>query len=214
LHSTQISSQALQQELAYASYLNIQTAILPPPRSRDYVSSYARSVNACLKNSPYMQISIRLPIYNPSVLESHLSQTPGSPSSATLQPSSPVPSTPRLVVSDERGTETTLGDLDATWEMWDVIRTICDYSTRLSLSESRCSLHSIEADPRSALDLTPPLPPKSGFLSKWKAEPIRFLFLPSSTFIANTKGYPVLPKGTQSFIRESMTASIRTMVAS
>ncbi|KAJ7127039.1 PRMT5-domain-containing protein [Mycena epipterygia] len=177
---------ALQQELAYASYLNIHTAILPPPRSRDYVSSYARTVNACLKNSPYMHISIRLPIYNPSVLEAHLSPTPASPS---LLPSSPVPSTPRLVVSDEKGAETTSADLDGTWEMWDVIRSICDYSTRLSLT----------------LDLTPPLPSKSGFLSKWKAEAIRYLLLPSSTFIANTKGYPVLPKGTQSFIRESMT---------
>ncbi|KAJ7707762.1 PRMT5-domain-containing protein [Mycena rosella] len=184
---------ALQQELAYASYLNIQTAILPPPRSREYVSSYARTVNACLKNSPYMHISIRLPIYNPSVLEGHLSPIPTSPS---LRPSSPVPSTPRLVVSDERGTsETASGNLDGTWEMWDVIRTICDYSTRLSLT----------------LDLTPPLPVKSGFLSKWKAEAIRYLFLPSSTFIANTKGYPVLPKGTQSFIRESMTASTCAM---
>ncbi|KAJ7284936.1 shk1 kinase-binding protein 1 [Mycena rebaudengoi] len=180
---------ALQQELAYASYLNIHTAILPPPRSRDYLSSYARTVNACLKNSPYMSISIRLPIYNPSVLvESRLTQSP-SPSAASLRPSSPAPSTPRLFISDERGAEAATGDLDGTWEMWDVIRSICDYSLRLSLT----------------LDLTPPLPVSSGFLSKWKAEAIRYLFLPSATFIANTKGYPVLPKGTQSFIRESMT---------
>ncbi|KAJ7494686.1 PRMT5-domain-containing protein [Mycena galericulata] len=166
---------ALQQELAYASYLNIQTAILPPPRSRDHLSSYGRTVNACLKNSPYMHISIRLPIYNPSVLEGHLSPNPSSPSS-----------TPRARRRDGiRGIST------GTWEMWDLIRSICDYSTRLSLT----------------LDLTPPLPVKSAFLSKWKAEPIRYLFLPSSTFIANTKGYPVLPKATQSFIRESMTAS-------
>ncbi|KAF7330502.1 Protein arginine N-methyltransferase [Mycena venus] len=183
---------ALQQELAYASYLNIQTAILPPPRSREYVSSYARIVNACLKNSPYMHLSIRLPIYNPSVLENHLPSIPSPPLTGGLLPGSPTPSTPRLVIPDDRGSEATSVNLDATWEMWDVIRSICDYSTRLSLT----------------LDLTPPLPVKSGFLSKWKAEAIRHLFLPSSTFIANTKGYPVLPKGTQSFIRESMTASI------
>ncbi|KAJ7104203.1 PRMT5-domain-containing protein [Mycena belliarum] len=182
---------ALRQELAYASYLNIHSAVLPPPRRREHVASYARTVNACLKNSPYMHISIRLPIYNPTVLEGHLSPAPGSPPSmAWRSSSSPVPSTPRLVVLDEQGAETTSGlNLDATWEMWDVIRTICDYNTRLSLT----------------LDLTPPLPVNSGFLSKWKAEAVRYLFLPSSTFIANTKGYPVLPKGTQSFIRESMT---------
>ncbi|KAJ6513332.1 PRMT5-domain-containing protein [Mycena sanguinolenta] len=180
---------ALQQELAYASYLNIPTAILPPPRSRDHVSSYARTIHACLKSSSYIHLSVRLPIYNPSVLDGRLTPMTSPSSSGALLPGSPTPSTPRLVVPDDRRTETTSGNLDATWEMWDVIRSICDYNTRLSLT----------------LDLTPPLPIKSGFLSKWKAEPIRHLFLPSSTFIANTKGYPVLPKGTQSFIRESMT---------
>lgn len=57
----------------------------------------------------------------------------------------------------------------------------------------------------AALDLTPPLPLNLGVLSKWAAEPVQHIFLPASTFIANTKGYPVLPKGTQSFIRDSMT---------
>jgi protein arginine N-methyltransferase 5 len=59
-----------------------------------------------------------------------------------------------------------------------------------------------------ALDLTPPLPSNPGVLSKWAAEPVQHIFLPASTFIANTKGYPVLPKGTQSFIRDSMAVSL------
>ncbi|KAJ7052637.1 PRMT5 arginine-N-methyltransferase-domain-containing protein [Mycena amicta] len=177
---------ALQQELAYASYLNIHAAILPSPRNREHVSSYARTVNACLKAHPYMHLSIRLPIYNPTVLEGPI---PGSPSPPSFRSPSPAPSTPRLIVSDDRSADPPPTNLDATWEMWDVIRSICDYNTRLTLT----------------LDLTPPLPVNSGFLSKWKAEAIRYLFLPAATFIANSKGYPVLPKGTQSFIRESMT---------
>ena len=55
-----------------------------------------------------------------------------------------------------------------------------------------------------ALDLTPPLPLTAGVLDKWLAEHTRQIFLPASTFIANAKSYPVLPKGTQSFIREIM----------
>ncbi|TFY74564.1 hypothetical protein EWM64_g9448 [Hericium alpestre] len=72
--------------------------------------------------------------------------------------------------------------------MWDIIRCICDYNPRLTLT----------------LDLTPPLPSVPGVLSRWAAEPIRHVFLPASTFIANAKGYPVLPKGSQTFIREIM----------
>ena len=58
-----------------------------------------------------------------------------------------------------------------------------------------------------ALDLTPPLPLTAGVLDKWLAEPTRQIFLPASTFIANAKSYPVLPKGTQSFIRDIMKVS-------
>ena len=60
---------------------------------------------------------------------------------------------------------------------------------------------------RAALDLTPPLPLSSTVLNQWQAEPVRNLWLPASTFIANAKGYPVLPKGTQSFIRDIMKVS-------
>jgi len=121
--------QALQQELAYASYLNIQTAILPAPRNRDHVASYARIVNACLKSLPYIYLSVRLPIYNPSAFR------PSPPTSAL-----PSVSKPTLVVSDTttgRLTPSSEGQLNATWEMWDVIRSMCDYNTRLTLSKRR-----------------------------------------------------------------------------
>lgn len=58
-----------------------------------------------------------------------------------------------------------------------------------------------------ALDLSPALPTTLGVVSKWAAESVRHIFLPSSTFIANVKGYPVLHKPTQAFIRDSIIAS-------
>ncbi|KAG6827203.1 hypothetical protein H0H92_012808 [Tricholoma furcatifolium] len=191
---------ALQQELAYASYLNIHSVILPAPRNRQHVASYARIVNACLKNMPYVHLSIRLPIYSPSVLSAANAPSPTSllspdsvstspPTSATLSASG---SGPRLVVpqsnSSAKLSTAPEGELNATWEMWDLIRSMCDYNTRLTLT----------------LDLAPPLPTTIGVLSKWAAESVRNILLPASTFIANGKGYPVLPKTTQSFIRECM----------
>ncbi|KAG6865728.1 hypothetical protein C0991_012374 [Blastosporella zonata] len=184
---------ALQQELAYASYLNVQSAILPAPRNRDHVASYARIVNSCLKNTPYIHLSIRLPIYNPSVLQ-HTSSSNSDPFlAADSSPASlsPLKSPPRLIVSgnsSEKLSAAPESELNATWEMWDLIRSICDYDPRLTLT----------------LDLSPPLPTTIGVLSKWAAESVRNVLLPASTFIANGKGYPVLPKTTQSFIRECM----------
>jgi protein arginine N-methyltransferase 5 len=114
---------ALDQELSYAAYLNIYTVILPPPRNREHVASYARTVNTCLNKFPYISLSVRLPIYHPGMFQP--TQTSVGSSVRLETPSIP----------DHVGP--TSGDsLNATWEMWDVIRTMCDYNTRLTLSAS------------------------------------------------------------------------------
>ncbi|KAL1744107.1 PRMT5 arginine-N-methyltransferase-domain-containing protein [Schizophyllum fasciatum] len=187
---------ALQQELAYAAYLGIQSVILPRPRTRAHVASYARIVNACLKSVPYVNLSIRLPIYDPSTLDEGIPAAPFVLGRSPRMSSASMPGTPQLLVSEEtrRAAPAPERELNTTWEMWDLIRTMCDYNTRLSLGAY-------------ALDLALALPSTIGVLNRWSAEPVRHIFLPASTFIANAKGYPVLSKITQSFLRASMTAS-------
>ncbi|RDX42125.1 PRMT5-domain-containing protein [Lentinus brumalis] len=172
---------ALQQELAYASYLNAQCVILPPPSNRTQVGSYARAINACLNSISFMEFSIRVPIYDAVTVMQVPSRSP-SPVPSPVEPTSRF-----STASAETGGSPPESNL-TTWEMWDTIRTICGYHPRLTLT----------------LDLTPPLPLSSTVLNQWLAEPIRNLWLPASTFLANAKGYPVLPKGTQSFIRDIM----------
>lgn len=52
-----------------------------------------------------------------------------------------------------------------------------------------------------ALDMANPLPSSLTSLNRWLAEPTQFIFLPSQAFIPNAKGYPVLSKACQTFIR-------------
>jgi protein arginine N-methyltransferase 5 len=172
------SEVALRQELAYASYLNMHTMILPPPRNRAHVADYARAVNACLTSSgtsQYLNLSIRIPIYVPPAATAASLHASGVPESNQTHSSQ--------VQKDLHATE---NELIATWEMWDTIRTICGYNHRLSLT----------------LDLAAPLPSASRLLSRWVAEPTRLIFLPATSFVANAKGYPVLPKATQVFLRK------------
>ncbi|KAI0288002.1 PRMT5 arginine-N-methyltransferase-domain-containing protein [Russula brevipes] len=150
---------ALQQELSYASYMDVQTVILPPPRNRNQIAAYGRAINNCLARTPALSA---LP-----------SSAPSTPNRSPESRAAPL-------------TKASEAELNATWEMWDAIRTICSYNPRLTLT----------------LDLMPPLPSVPGVLNRWAAEPIRHLFIPASSFIANAKGYPVLPKGSQSFIRD------------
>lgn len=139
-----VDLQALQQELAYASYLNIHTAILPAPRNRSHVASYARIINNCLKNTPYLYLSVRLPIYNPTILQTQANSPVLTYAGSGLGLSPDVArapsSLPALLVSPDlsspTGAVSSESEMNATWEMWDVIRSVCDYNTRLTLSMS------------------------------------------------------------------------------
>ncbi|KIJ52640.1 hypothetical protein M422DRAFT_65066 [Sphaerobolus stellatus SS14] len=135
---------ALLQEISYASYLSIYTAILPAPKNREQVGSYARAVNAALAATNDIQLSIKL------------SLSAGA---------------------------------DNAWELWDAIRTTCSYNHRLSLT----------------LDFSPSYTFTPEAFSRWVAEPTRNIFIPANAFMSNPKGFPVLPKAFQTFIREIVT---------
>lgn len=75
----------------------------------------------------------------------------------------------------------------AIWEAWDVIRTICKHSSRLGVALS--------------LSRTLPAIPVQ---CRWASEPVRFITIPSSTFVDNAKGYPVLPQSHQVLLSRLM----------
>ncbi|WOO84808.1 Protein arginine N-methyltransferase 5 [Vanrija pseudolonga] len=89
------------------------------------------------------------------------------------------------------------GDPSSTWEMWDCIRAMCGYNPRLTIT----------------LDLSNPLPPSVGALSRWTSEPVKHIWLPATAFIPNAKGFPVLSKACQAFIR-GMTKQAPTFILS
>ncbi|KAG7089782.1 hypothetical protein E1B28_011434 [Marasmius oreades] len=140
-----------------------------------------------------MNLAVRLPVYDPHAIQDPISPLSGVANKVTPNATPVVPGSPRLTTPPNgqkqiNAVKSLEAQIDAAWEVWDLIRTICEYNTRLSL----------------ALDLGPPLPNSLDVLNKWSAEAVRYICLPASTFIANAKGYPVLPKPTQTFIRDSM----------
>ncbi|KAL5485729.1 hypothetical protein ACEPAI_6770 [Sanghuangporus weigelae] len=214
---------ALKSEIAYATYLGLTSVILSPPLDRAHAAPYGRAIRACLESSHFLQVAVRLPLYDPAVLSTAQKTTPSGtpvpPASPGFPPPPPSPayssssssvgsstlgqmssSTSGLSLSSAQTSPTAMrssslnlkappvGELSGTWEAWDTIRTICGYSSRLTL----------------AMDLTLPLPSIRGILTRWAAEPVSHIFIPASTFIPNAKGYPVLPKGTQQFLQMTM----------
>ena len=50
--------------------------------------------------------------------------------------------------------------------------------------------------------------PDEVYLERWFAEPIKAVILPTRIFLTNVKGYPVLSKKHQAFIRKLMKVCI------
>lgn len=74
-------------------------------------------------------------------------------------------------------------DSYSTWDMWNSIRSTCNYHKNLSVSL---------ASPISNIP--------SSILDRWLLEPIKFYLISSSRFIPNAKNYPVLQKFNQLII--------------
>ena len=133
----------------------------------------------------------------------YLSWTPNLPSNSRVRP--PIffgYSSPRghasipPITSTRRRPKLNLGDVGCySNHLWTQSSIILEYA----LSSIAAEVKVTNSSP--ALDLSLPLPsPK--VLGRWHAEPAGHLLLPSTAFIANSKGYPVLPKAMQSFLRD------------
>ncbi|KAG5366131.1 Protein arginine N-methyltransferase skb1 [Yarrowia sp. B02] len=104
-----MSLQVLKHELAYASYCGVAFAIIPGPKSRKNVATYAHAVAAALKHSPCIQVAIHLPF-----AEADASQT--SPHMGhTRKPSQ-------------------VADPLSIWEVWHSVRTMAGYPSSLSVA--------------------------------------------------------------------------------
>lgn len=64
------------------------------------------------------------------------------------------------------------------WRCWDELRTLCEQHSSLAV----------------ALELGIELPDAQAELDRWCGEPLGLLLLPTSSFVANKKGYPTLPR--------------------
>ncbi|KAJ3022093.1 Protein arginine N-methyltransferase 5 [Thoreauomyces humboldtii] len=73
------------------------------------------------------------------------------------------------------------------WRQWNLVRSLGEHNPKLSV----------------ALEIGSELP-EIRTLQQWFAEPVRCVILPTSSFMANSKGYPVLSKAHQEFLRKLM----------
>ena len=164
-----VSCQVLQMEVAYAAFCGVGNLILPGPKlhyGKKYgegVSQYAHAIREAMELASFIQFSITLPIMdNP---HDAMDETNGSLSSQARpdfgggaddsesifqkerksfesQPCKLLDFRPRrkIPVSSKH-------DYFGTWDAWNIIRTVCNYSSRLFVGKRLNIAHKlVEAD--------------------------------------------------------------------
>lgn len=122
-----ISRQVLTMEIAYAAFCGVGNIVIPGPRLHNYgrdatdgLTRYARVVQEALDINSYIQIAIHLPMYEGQ--ESHIKQDVGDLSKFSRE----------KFMSEDRSQKFEEAEF-ATWDTWNMIRTICKYNARLSI---------------------------------------------------------------------------------
>ncbi|KAG0166963.1 Protein arginine N-methyltransferase 5 [Apophysomyces sp. BC1034] len=79
-------------------------------------------------------------------------------------------------------------DGNLSWRQWNKFRALTDHNPKIHV----------------ALELTADLPLDNQLLDVWLSEPIKAVIIPAEIFVSNAKGYPVLSKRHQSFLKTIM----------
>lgn len=81
-----------------------------------------------------------------------------------------------------------------TWQWWNKFRRMCNSHGRIGL----------------ALEITSNLPPQ---LERWSGEPIRVVFLSTSIFLTNKKGFPVLSRPHQQIVSKLLRLNCQAVIS-
>ncbi|XP_031465837.1 protein arginine N-methyltransferase 5 [Phasianus colchicus] len=84
---------------------------------------------------------------------------------------------------------------ERTWHWWNNFRTLCDYNKRVGL----------------ALEVGPDLPSAEA-IDRWLGEPLRAAILPTSIFLTNKKGFPVLSRPHQRLLGRLLKLEVQVVL--
>lgn len=122
-----ISRQVLNIEIAYASFCGIGNIIIPGPRLyssgstySDGLVQYARAIEEALTIGSYIQIAIHIPMYG------------NEESKEITGDLRPFARSHAAAIKEKTSNDI---DLYETWDAWNLIRSVCKYSSRLSVGK-------------------------------------------------------------------------------
>ncbi|KAJ8666933.1 hypothetical protein QAD02_008595 [Eretmocerus hayati] len=87
-------------------------------------------------------------------------------------------------------------EIESPWQWWNQFRVVCDFDKKLIV----------------ALIVSHDLPDQEE-IDRWLGEPVKCLIIPTTVFITNKKGYPVLSKAHQGLIRKFCPLDVQFVIS-
>ncbi|KAI1762541.1 Skb1 methyltransferase [Hypoxylon sp. FL1150] len=167
-----ISRQVLNLEVSYANFCGIRSIIVPGPRqdatktsNGQGITQFARAIEEAFSIGTRVNLIIHIPMYREPGLEDKVA----------------------LLSIDDNVGKTTLEEeeieLFSAWDSWHVIRSVCEYDSRLFV----------------ALKI-PRLLPEKELQTRWFSEPLQYLTFNPQAFQSNKAGRPCLSRHHQEMI--------------
>jgi len=123
-----ISRQVLNIEVAYASFCGLGNIIIPGPRTyssdtteSDGLMQYARAIQEALTIGSYVHVALHIPMYG----DNHGKEMTGDLAPLARKP-----------LGSDKEKENREAELFETWDAWNAIRSVCKYSSRLSVGKN------------------------------------------------------------------------------
>ena len=172
----ELAQRTVKREISWAQHLNLPAILLPTPEFS--CLNYARIICTVMVKAVHApNVWMRVPLSWPSAALPAVDGAEAAPTTA-------------------RGEAALYGGSDALaprrgdpWEAWNRFRNAVEHCPRVGV----------------AIEMSSDLP-RDASLTRWFSEPVKALVIPTSTFLTNAKGFPVLPKGHQAFIRRILRA--------
>jgi hypothetical protein len=128
-----VSRQVFSLEVQYAAFCGIQHIVVPGPYLPDGticssgITQFARAIQEALQTGPYLQVQVLLPML-PSKVSATAIEDSWHLSTFALKSSGPALENQNA--QDQWGT----------WEAWNLIRSFCNYNSRLGLGKTEIQL--------------------------------------------------------------------------
>ncbi|KAI9809930.1 MAG: hypothetical protein M1825_000363 [Sarcosagium campestre] len=186
----ELSRQVLALEVGYAAFCGLGNVIVRASTGgADGLAQFARAIQEALGLGPYLSVSIWMSMAGEARSE-------GGNESEQIGDLSPF-ARPEYMEQAKAGKSR--GGLEEAWSMWDAWHIVRSSIIFISVLARFQSVTSLTPKLNVALDLPRHMPP-APIQDRWFSEPLRFISLPSKSFLLNKNGYPVLSKTHQALI--------------